>query len=132
MHYLYAESESYYPIEKRRRLLNYHSIIEESISLNSTHSPEKPWEAPLDRILNRLLERIKTFGPIDTKDAEGTDEGIAACYFNNRVLLTLLRFLWETVNLGFWNTKESAKEILNYVLEICKKGEHISYEDARI
>ena len=47
-------------------------------------------------------------------------------------MLTLLRFLWETVNLGFWNTKESAKEILTQVLEICKKSESIDYEKVRI
>jgi hypothetical protein len=129
LHYLYAESEEYYPIEKRRRLLNYNELSGgDGINMNSTHSAKKPWEAPLDRILVRLLARVKSFGPIETRDEEGTEEGVASCYFSNRVLLTLLHFLWETVNLGFWNNKENAKEILTDVLKICEKGQCVSYE----
>ena len=44
----------------------------------------------------------------------------------------MLKFLWETINLGFWNTKENIKLILTYLLQILAKGERISYEDALI
>ena len=36
------------------------------------------------------------------------------------------------MNLGFWNNKESAKEILNYVLVILTKGKLINYSEALI
>ena len=74
LHYLYAQSQYFYPIEKRRRLLNYNAIEgDEGIQVNSTHSDIKPWDPPLDRILSRLLTRIKDFKAIETKDEEGTD-----------------------------------------------------------
>ena len=78
LHYLYAEGEEFYPIEKRRKLLNYHSLDgEEGVTINATSSEVKPWEAPLDRILARLLRRVRMFGPIETRDEEGTEKGIA-------------------------------------------------------
>ena len=44
LHYLHAESEYYYPIVKRRRLLNYNTVQGgDGVSLNSTHSELKPW-----------------------------------------------------------------------------------------
>ena len=52
-----------------------------------------------------------------------------ANYKRNRTLHTLLRFLWETVNLGFWHEKASVKELLTDVLNIVAKAEEIeSYE----
>jgi len=43
----------------------------------------------------------------------------------NLTLYTLLKFLWETINLGFWSKKEQIKEILNSVLKILQKHESI-------
>ena len=44
----------------------------DGISVNSTHSDIKPWEPPLDRILSRLISRIKEFKAIETRDGDGT------------------------------------------------------------
>jgi len=36
------------------------------------------------------------------------------------------------VNLGFWNSKDSIKDILTYVLQILAKGKNINYVDALV
>lgn len=92
----------------------------------------KPWEPPLSDIMGRLLVRLKSFGPIETTGDNGTEDEAAVCYQQNRILLTLLKFLWETVNLGFWNSKDSIKDILTYVLQILAKGKNINYVDALV
>jgi len=33
-----------------------------------------------------------------------------------------LKFLWETINLGFWHDKSAAKEILGDVLNVLAKN----------
>ena len=122
LHYLYAESEFYYPIEKERKILNYNNLHEgENISIFYTPCEQRPWEPPFDRILATVMRKLKTYGPI-------VPEG-EANYKRNQTLHTLLRFLWETVNLGFWHEKASVKELLTDVLNIVAKAEEIeSYE----
>jgi hypothetical protein len=45
IHYLYAESEKFYPIEKKRKILNYNTLAAnaDEISIHSTPSDIKPW-----------------------------------------------------------------------------------------
>jgi predicted nucleic-acid-binding protein len=41
--------------------------------------------------------------------------------------------LWETINLGFWHSKEKVKEILTDVLNLLRKSEDIvDYKDVVI
>lgn len=48
-------------------------------------------------------------------------------------LFAMLKFLWETLSLGFWQDKEEVKEILNDVLHTLSKHESITnYETATI
>jgi hypothetical protein len=118
LHYLYAESENFYPIEKKRKILNFNKLAEgqEGIAVNCTASKtNKPWDPPFDRILARLLNKLKEYGPIDPNEDK-----------KNRTLLTVLKFVWETLNLGFWNSKHSIKEILTDVLKILQKSDRIS------
>ena len=133
LHYLYTETEKYYPIERRRRLFNINSLEgTDSVAMNCTSSIQKPWEPPLDRILVRLLNRLKAFGPIETTGENGTEDESGVLFKQNCILLTLLKFLWETINLGFWSNKESIKEILRKVLVIVEKGKFINYANALI
>jgi hypothetical protein len=54
-------------------------------------------------------------------------------YSKNRILLTLLKFLWETINLGFWHSKEKVKEILTDILNLLRKSDDIAeYKDVMI
>jgi hypothetical protein len=57
LHYLFAESENFYPIEKKRKILNYNNLArtEDEISIHSTLSAVKPWDSPLARVLEKLL-----------------------------------------------------------------------------
>lgn len=48
------------------------------------------------------------------------------------MLLTLLKFLWETINLGFWHSKESVREILTDVLHISSKPEDAGYDGVEV
>ena len=61
LHYLYAESENFYPIEKKRKILNYNTLarVEDGISIPSTPSLFKPWDSPLARVLEKLLEKLR-------------------------------------------------------------------------
>ena len=58
---------------------------------------------------------MKEFKPIDPAEV-----------VTNQTLLTLLKFLWESINLGFWHDKQSAKEILNDILHILSKSDAIT------
>jgi hypothetical protein len=60
------------------------------------------------------LAKLKEYGPIDPAEDK-----------KNRTLLTVLKFVWETLNLGFWNNKHSVKEILTDVLKILQRSEQI-------
>jgi hypothetical protein len=62
LHYLYAESENFYPIEKKRKILNYNTLAraEDQISIHSTPSLYKPWDSPLARVLDKLLEKLRS------------------------------------------------------------------------
>jgi hypothetical protein len=91
IHYLYAESEVFYPIEKKRKILDFNHLAnaEEEISLHSTLSLVKPWDDPLfNRVLMKLLSKLKECAaiPISPKTEEN--------YIRNQNLLTLLKFLW--------------------------------------
>jgi hypothetical protein len=58
LHYLYAESEKFYPIEKKRKILDFNHLAnaEDEIELHSTLSADKPWDDPLfNRVLMKLL-----------------------------------------------------------------------------
>jgi hypothetical protein len=104
-------------------------VAGEEVAINCTTAELKPWEPPLDRILARLLTRVKDFGPIRS-GAESEDS--EAVYKQNQVLLTLLKFMWESINLGFWQNKASVKEILTDVLHICSKPEDVGYEGVEV
>jgi hypothetical protein len=58
---------------------------------------------------------LKEYNPIDPVNVG-----------SNQTLLTLLKFLWESINLGFWHDKQSAKEILNDILHVLSKSEAIA------
>lgn len=129
LHYLYAESENFYPIEKKRKILNYNTLArsEDEISIHSTLSAVKPWDSPLARVLEKLLEKLKGYreSPISPVGEEN--------YRKNQILLTLLKFLWETINLGFWHSKECVKEILTDLLNLLRRSDEItSYEEVMI
>jgi hypothetical protein len=47
-------------------------------------------------------------------------------YSKNQIILTLLKFLWETINLGFWHSKEKVKELLTDVLNMLRKSDEIT------
>lgn len=61
LHYLYAESELFYPIEKKRKILNFNMLArtEEEISIHSTLSDLKPWDPPFGRVLEKLVAKLK-------------------------------------------------------------------------
>jgi hypothetical protein len=65
LHNLHAESERFYPIEKKKRISNFDALQSEVIDAMATTSPVKPWNPPLERVLKRLQQKLKTFGPID-------------------------------------------------------------------
>lgn len=53
MHYLYAESENFYPIDRITRVLNYNQL-EEKITINSTKSEVRP-KALLGPVMKSLI-----------------------------------------------------------------------------
>lgn len=56
LHYLYAESENFYPVERKRRIVNFKELSGDvQPTIISTHSAIKPWDPPLDRVLRKLL-----------------------------------------------------------------------------
>jgi hypothetical protein len=67
LHNLYAESEKFYPIEKKKRISDYNSLKVEVVDVMTTTSETKPWNPPLKRVLNCLQSKLKKFGPIDPK-----------------------------------------------------------------
>lgn len=71
-------------------------------------------------MLEKLVAKLKTHkeSPISPVGPEN--------YTKNQILLTLLHFLWETINLGFWHSKEKVKEILTDLLNLLRKSEEIS------
>lgn len=56
LHYLYAESEVFYPVERQKKIVNFNVLNQDlKPSIISTPSAIKPWEPPFDRVLKKLL-----------------------------------------------------------------------------
>lgn len=86
-----------------------------------TTSKTKPWNPPINRVLRVLLEKVRNFGPINP-----------AKMAQNQNLFHILDFIWQTLNLGFWSSKEEIKSILADVLKILQKHPDIKYPQAKI
>lgn len=95
LHNLYAESEKFYPIEKKKRISDYDQMQEEeAIDIMTTTSEVKPWQPPLKRVLDCLKRKLSDFGPINPSEM-----------LKNSNLYQILNFIWQTFNLGFWEKK---------------------------
>ncbi len=72
------------------------------------------------------MEKVHSYGPINPDPS---------CSDQNEKLLEILRFIEQTLNLGFWKTKEELKEILDETLKIMQPHEDIlatNYEKAQV
>lgn len=101
LHNLYAESEKFYPIEKKKRISDYDRLKEEEVDVMTTTSEVKPWNPPLKRVLDCLQKKLSEFGPINPAEV-----------LKNSNLYQILNFIWQTFNLGFWQKKEDVKAVL--------------------
>lgn len=103
--------------------MDYEKLATEEIKVMSTNSEVKPWHPPINRVLRVLLEKLKKFGPINPAEMS-----------INMNLFHILDFVWQTLNLGFWESKEQIKGILQDVLNILKPHPIINgkYAEARI
>lgn len=66
IHYLYAENENFYPIDRVTRVCNYKKIDEE-IKINSTKSQVRPIRL-LGPVMDSLISKLKAYGPIEVKN----------------------------------------------------------------
>ena len=107
LHNLYAESEKYYPIEKKKKISDYEKLQAEVVDVMSTTSEVKPWMPPLKRVLDCLQSKLKRFGPINPAEV-----------LKNENLYQILNFIWQTFNLGFWEKKEDVKAVLEDIIKI--------------
>ena len=57
LHYLYAENDNYYPIERSTRIVPYNTIEEKEITVNSFKGEISPW-TEMERVLNKLLDKL--------------------------------------------------------------------------
>ena len=67
------------------------------------------------KILNGVLDKLKDAGPIDPSQT-----------LKNECLFQYLSFIWQTLNLGFWEKKENIKDILKEVLRILEPHPSVS------
>ena len=106
LHNLYIESDPYYAIEKNKRISDYNLLKDEKIDVMNAVKTQ-PWKAQsLMKILNGVLKKLKkNYGPIDPKEV-----------LKNECLYQYLAFIWQTLDLGFWETKEHVKKILAEIL----------------
>lgn len=66
LHNLYAESDKFYPIEKRKRISDFEALTNETIDVMSTSSEAKPWNSTaLMKVLNGMISKLKDFEPIN-------------------------------------------------------------------
>lgn len=121
LHNLYAESDKYYPIEKRKRISDFEALTNEAIDVMSTASDAKPWNSSaLMKVLNGMTDKLKKFGPINPVETQ-----------TNSNLYQILSFIWQTLNLGFWEKKEIVKDILNEILRILEPHPSVSANYAK-
>ena len=82
----------------------------------------KPWEAQsLMKILNGVLNKLEVdYGPIDPKEV-----------LKNECLYQYLGFIWQTLDLGFWQTKEHIKKILEVILNILVPHDSVKADYAK-
>ncbi len=59
-----------------------------------TTSEVKPWNPPINKVLKVLLDKLSQFGPINPAEIA-----------QNQNLYHILDFIWQTLNLGFWENK---------------------------
>ena len=121
LHYLYAESERFYPIERKNRIVDYEKLATQEITVMCTNSDVKPWDPPINRVLRVLLQKLRTFGPIHPKEMA-----------KNQNLYHILDFIWQTLNLGFWSSKEEISNILGDVLKILQPYDKINYKEVKL
>ena len=109
IHYLYAENDNYYPIERSIRIVDYSEIENREIQVSSFKGPYSPWDE-MERVLNKLLEKLQGAGPINPDEIE-----------KNKILLSLLHFTKETMMLGFWVKREQLEIIYTCMRKILEK-----------
>lgn len=121
LHNLYAESDKYYPIEKRKRISDFEALTNETIDVMSTSSEAKPWNSTaLMKVLNGMISKLKKFESINPAEKQ-----------TNENLYQILNFIWQTLNLGFWEKKETVKDILNEVLRILRPHPDVAQDYAK-
>lgn len=118
MHYLYAESQRYYPIDRITRVLNYNTL-EDNIRINCSQGEIRPKEA-LGSTMECLIRKLKKYGPIDP-----------AKVAQNECLKVILDFIRETFLLGFWEEKKNVRRIFKSITRIIKPHANINYKEIR-
>mgnify|MGYP003688776469 CR=1 FL=1 len=68
LHYLHIESENFYPVERHQRIIDYNIIDTEDIMMTATKSENKPWNPPLDKVMNVMLGKLSNYGTIRPED----------------------------------------------------------------
>lgn len=101
--------------------MDYENLKTDEIKVMSTNSSVKPWDPPINRVLKNLQKKLKQFGPIDPQEIR-----------KNENLFHILDFIWQTLNLGFWENKLQVKEILDDILAILKPHPNVNYEKAKV
>ena len=85
------------------------------------NSPTQPWKAQsLMKILNGVLAKLASYGPIDPKEV-----------LKNECLFQYLSFVWQTLNLGFWEKKENIKTILSEILRLLEPHKDVAADYAK-
>ena len=90
----------------------------------TTASEAKPWNSTaLQKVLKGIIGKLKQFEPINPAEMQ-----------TNSNLYQILGFVWQTLNLGFWQKKQDVKEILNEILRILEPHPEVAknYEKASI
>ena len=118
MHYLYAESQRFYPIDKITRVLNFNKL-EEAVKLNCTRSIVRPKEI-IGPVMTCIIDKLKQYSSIRVQEVA-----------KNECLEVILDFIRETFVLGFWEEKKDVVKIFKAITKIITPPQDIDYNEIR-